>query len=174
MTGARVIRPVGTIILAACLVAASGAVAAGDVCVACDGPAASYRCQLAAPQGLERSGYSGRVAQYVCVTELAKHGGHASCSVRKDGFSTCLGELRIISLTGAVPESPQSPQAAAVEAAKPSAAPAGAKSEPPRTMVELAKRTSEASKQELQNTGRAVTGAMKKTWDCLATFFSQC
>ena len=176
--GATVSRSFRAAVAIAAVLAASAAAVAGEVCVTCNGPDANYRCQIESGGKLERAGE--RAAQYVCVTELARQGGHASCSVRRDGFPSCVGDLKIIDLTGQAPPPAPAPApavpAAAADAAPPgpAAAPAEAQSGPPKTMVELAKRTGEASKAELQKTGRAVGGAVQKTWDCLTSLFKQC
>ena len=158
-----------TALVIAGLLAAGRAWAAGEVCVTCKGPDASYRCKLEGSGALDPSRVGDRVAQFICVSELARRGGHESCSVRNDGFPTCVGELRAVGLTGPLPDAPPPAQPPAGAAAAETA-----KSEPPKTMVDLAKRTGEASKAELQKTGKAVEGAVKKTWDCLATLFTQC
>lgn len=144
---------------------------AQDVCVSCAGPDRTYRCQIAGAEGAAPVKHADKVAQFICISELARKGGHASCAVKRDGFSGCLGDLEVVRAGGqaAVPgvAGSATPPANDQTAAKPAEG-------PPKTMVELAKRTGEASKEQLDKTGAAVGGAMKKTWDCVSSFFTTC
>jgi hypothetical protein len=162
---------------------ATATVAAGqEVCVACTGPAKTYRCQIAAGEGQALLKRSDKLSQLACIAELSRRGGHDTCAVKRDGFSTCLGDVEIVSATSATPiaTTPSPSAEAAAGAPAPSPPPGqsanGAKSTegPPTTMVELARRTGEASKKQLDKTGDAVGGAMKKTWRCMTSLFTSC
>lgn len=158
------------IVLGVVLLAAPAA--AQDVCVTCAGPDRTYRCQIAGADGAAPVKHADKVAQFVCISELARKGGHSSCKVKRDGFSGCLGDLEVLKAGGAQPVAPGvagsvSPPTTDQGAVKPAEG-------PPKTMVELAKRTGEASKEQLDKTGAAVGGAMKKTWDCVSSFFTTC
>lgn len=148
----------------------TSAAAAQEICVACTKPDTIYRCQIAGAEGAGGVRFADRVAQYVCISELAKQGGHATCAVKRDGFSTCLGDIRVVQATSSGNE--PAVEAPGASAEKPQAA--APETGPPKTMLELAKRTGEASKEQMDKTGAALGGAMKKTWDCLTSVFSRC
>ncbi len=44
----------------------------------------------------------------------------------------------------------------------------------PKTVVELAERTAESSKEGISNAGKAIGSAAKKTWDCISSLFFEC
>lgn len=130
-------------------------------------------------------------AQLLCITELARSGGHASCSVRRTAGEQCLVEARTVMLpsgpdapppleagqplpvapeTGANPEGPVSPEAAAPDA-EPS----------PSAAAKIAKDAVDASSAGLKKAGEAVSNtaesagnAVQKTWDCVSSLFSDC
>lgn len=160
----------------ACLMVATPAVSQ-DICIVCEEPKATYRC---APQdGSVRAG-DVRLA-FSCITELARTGGHSSCGVSRKQAGPCDGPLRTVSVIG--PELPvvmgRPPEAdAGGIPASPVPPPVPAKAEkkpgPPDTVVELAKRTADSSKEQLKKAGDGVTGAAKKSWRCLTSFFKEC
>lgn len=149
------------------VVAAPVAAQAGEVCVVCADPGAVYRC-IADPK-LPAFRGSDKVLQYICVTELAKSGGHASCKVSGNGGEQCQGVERIVGSQGIEPPAPTQE----VQAPPPVPQPEQ-KDNPPKTLVDLAKRTKEQMDDDTRKTGQAVGGAFKKTWDCVATLFKQC
>ncbi|MEW5965177.1 MAG: hypothetical protein AB1749_16655 [Pseudomonadota bacterium] len=163
-------------------------------CVVCAGPDAVYRCQIdAVASGRREAG-----AQLVCITTLAKEGGHQSCSVRRAASEVCPGPLRIVALPegeangdGAGPAAPvvgSGPAPAATGAQQPAADQKGA----PQTVEALAKDaaqgsgaaiksvgetvsgTAKAAGQQIEKAGGAIAGAAKKTWGCIASLFSDC
>lgn len=151
--------------------------AAQEVCVQCDGPMGRYRCTIAELDKVGQFKGRAKAMEYVCVTELARIGRHERCRVNRDAGSVCLGEQRVLSLSG--------PSAAPAETAANGAVPAEdggrAKNEPPRTLVEAARNTMDLSKKtakdagdQISQAGEAVGGAVKKTWNCLVTLFSGC
>jgi hypothetical protein len=154
---------------------------AQEVCVQCDGPLATYRCQIADLDKVGQFRGRDRAIEYVCITELARQGRHDRCRVARDFGNVCLGDQRRLSWSA---------RANDVEA-KGAPAPDGAqgssenveseKSGPPRTLVEVARNTVEQSKktaksagEKIEKAGDAVGGAVKKTWNCLVSFFSVC
>lgn len=152
--------------------------ASEEVCVACSGPSAIYRCTI--DEASKIAGYRGgkRLLQVACITELAREGGHAECRVKRTGSEGCIGQDKAVSLMSSVEglaakldgeTSPQSPSAdedvAASEPPKPG---------PPKTVEELARRTASASKDQLQKTGNTVGDAMKKSWSCVTSLFKNC
>lgn len=155
----------------AALVTAAGIIPAGaaEVCVVCAEPSAVYRCMV----DVDKMNFKGsdKVLQYLCVTELAKAGKHGSCKYAQGTGPACLGEQRTVGLQGVegMPQ-PGSPEAAERDAQRAEAA----KNAPPKTLVELAKRTKDQVGEDAKATGEAVGGAMKKTWNCLTSLFSKC
>lgn len=74
------------------LVIAAGdipAARAGEICVACEGPAAAYRCEI---EGAAASGEGDGGLQFLCIKDIAQRRGHASCAVARQGGSGCTGE----------------------------------------------------------------------------------
>ena len=78
-------------------------------------------------------------------------------------------------------EAPQQTQGPDPAAAKPESDP----DEPPKTVVDMAKRANqqtaeqmkkagENAKEAVKTTGDAIGTATKKTWDCLTSLFKQC
>lgn len=151
-----------------------GAAPAGaeEICIVCEEPRTIYRC--AAQDGVTRAG-DVRLG-LACITEIARSGGHSSCSVSRRQPGTCQGALRSVAVGGLPPAvlGPP-PKEAAAPAMPPQAGPESkTKSGPPATVAELAKRTAETSKEQLKKAGDGVSGAAKKTWRCLSTFFKDC
>lgn len=149
----------------------------------CTGPEATYRCAVAEAAGSMPSAVlqrADRALKYLCAVELARQGHHEKCKARRQSAEPCIGPTRYVSLE----REPDVP---------PGAAGATPGSEgPPRTMLELARRTAGASEEQmkkagdavkgsassagekLEQAGDAVGGAMKKSWRCLASFFKDC
>lgn len=152
--------------------------AAQDVCIVCQDPNVTYRC--ASQDASVRAG-DVRLA-FSCITELAKSGGHSSCSVSRKQTGACEGVPKTVGVIGpdtpAVIGRPAAPTAP--DPAAPASPPATAeqkskkKDGPPDTVAELAKRTAESSKEQLKKAGEGVTGAAKKSWRCLTSFFKDC
>lgn len=174
----------------ACL-ALWSSVAAGvgqEVCVECSEPLTVYKCSIEKSDKIRHFGNSERIIRYGCVKALAKLGNHSSCRASQTSKGTCDGKpvqltvndlLKIpepteTTLSGGgnrTPVTNQGEQAPAGQAQKSDG--------PPRTMKELAENA--FSKQGLQDAGKsvneagkAVGGAVKKTWDCLTSLFSGC
>jgi hypothetical protein len=148
--------------------------AAQEICIVCEDPRSTYRC--AAQDAPTRPG-DVRLG-LVCITELAKTGGHSSCSVSRKQSGHCEGILKTVSVGGgevpavlgkpaASPPGPGPGASQPVPEAKP-------KTGPPETVAELAKRTAEGSKEQLKKAGDGVSGAAKKTWRCLTSLFKEC
>lgn len=163
-------------LLFAAALLASGAAHATEICVSCSGPEAVYRCTVDQSADVEAYRYGKRVLQFVCITELARQGNHGKCRVQR-GEGACIGIERSVALTAPLESegaavTPETPEADSLDAAQqPQEEP---KSGPPKTVEELARRTASSSKEQFQKTGDAVGGAMKKSWDCLKSWFTQC
>lgn len=80
-------------LIATALVAApSQRASAAEACVRCDNPFAIYRCQV------DRPGLPANASiALICITELAKRNGHATCGVSRDTGATCGGEIVTVS-----------------------------------------------------------------------------
>jgi hypothetical protein len=176
-------------------------VSAQEYCVTCTGPDAKYRCAIGGDASLAARTSRG---QLLCITELARTGHHASCSVGRTPEEPCEGEPRTVMFPaadgaapvlsdprsgagGALPAPAQAlPGTAASPGAPGTGAPAEAPAEaPPKTVEELAKQTVEASGNGLKkageavgntakSTGEAVGNAVSKTWKCMTSLFSDC
>jgi hypothetical protein len=95
---------------------------AQEYCVTCSGPEASYRCVIGGevPPAVRASS-----GQFLCITELAKAGGHLSCSAARGQATPCAGETRTVMYSLADPAGALAP------GAPPPAAPATGLSAPP-------------------------------------------
>ena len=146
---------------------------ANEICVSCSGPPAVYRCTVDDADGVARYKGGDRILQFICTTELSKAGGHQKCRTRRGSAEPCIGMERTVSLSGpidGIAAQAESDQSGTIEAA-----PAPDKSSaPPKTVEELARRTATASKDQLDKTGSAVGGAMKKSWNCMISLFQDC
>jgi hypothetical protein len=132
----------------------------------------------------------------VCIKELAKAGGHSSCSVPSSAPNPCPGVWKVVAAPADEPQAMPEPAGPAPDGTEPlpedtKAAPAQ-KPKVPSTVEELAKQTVQSSKEGLQQAGEAVSdtaekagdqvgkagsavsNAARKTWDCVKSFFSDC
>ena len=163
------------------LALAVGPAAAQEFCVACSDPPGVYRCVIdgAQPRG-------GQSLQLLCVTVMAKEGGHATCSVKRGTVFDCDGAVKRVPWTALEatprPQTPQSPDLP-VPPSKPAAAapPAPAPDAPPQTMVDLAKQANEKTVEQMKKAGESVKQAgesvkeaTKKTWECVFSLFTRC
>ena len=115
----------------------------------------------------------------LCVTAMAKEGGHATCSVKRGTVFDCDGAVKRIPWaaleTGPQPQAPEPPAAQPPPKPAPAAAPGPAAPEaPPQTMVDLAKQANEKTAEQMKKAGETVKEATKKTWDCVFSFFTRC
>lgn len=168
--------------------------AAQEFCVTCSGPDATYRCVIGGDATAAARSSRG---QFLCITELAKSGGHASCSAARGQATPCPGETRTVMFPAGADQvapplaetpAPLSPPMTPAVGAAP--APAVAPAQPPiphepqaveaptdgqpKTVEELAKKTGEAVTDSAQSAGNAVTNAVKKTWTCVTSLFGDC
>lgn len=117
---------------------ASDVVAAAEFCVSCETPDAHYKCVLPGPA----ADPSDTRLKLWCMTELAKAGNHASCSIDRQQQASCDGMMKSIALPpgntlGPAPTTPETAGARQPPALhanppqqQPSAAPAGQASKP--------------------------------------------
>jgi hypothetical protein len=166
--GARLLAPL-------LFVVATGA-HAQEYCVVCSEPRAVYRCVIdgAQPQG-------GQPLQMLCVTAMAKAGGHGACKVTRGTVFDCDGPVKRVPWAASTAPAGAPPQrdGAAVqpEGPRPDA--------PPDTVVEMARRANEQTSEQMKkagenisdgakSVGEAVGNATKKTWDCMTSLFTRC
>jgi len=167
---------------------------AQEFCVTCSAPDATYRCIVGGEPGIATTTSRG---QLLCITELARSGGHASCSVgRRTSTEPCQGEVRTVMFPSPPADVPPPPTEAQSQARPPEGQGAplaadGAALEPPppaeapQTVESLTKDTVQKSGEGLKKAGEAVTdtaqsagqaigNAAQKTWKCLSSLFSDC
>ncbi len=170
---------------------------AQEFCVTCASPEASYRCLIGGEAPMAARSSRG---QFLCITELAKAGGHASCSATRGQATPCPGETRTVMFTVgdpgasplettpmAAPPAPVAPLAPTKDISPVPLPPPGQQQPPahapqtteapgtpqepkPNAVENFAKKTGEA----ITDTGTAVGNAAKKTWDCVASLFGDC
>ena len=167
------------IVSAVVLGALAGRAEAQEYCVSCSEPSALYRCVI---EGARPGG--GQSLQLLCVTSMAKDGGHAACSVKRGTVFECDGPVKRVPWAGL--EAPAQAQETDPAAAKPDASAAKIEpdpnpNEPPKTVVDMAKRANEQTAEQMKKagenvktTGEAIGTATKKAWDCLFFLFKQC
>ena len=154
----------------------SGAAEARErACVTCTAPDAQYSCSLAPTEaGATSLSLSGAALKVRCIREIAQTYGHQSCKVSDTPLSTCAGTVHMISAqpngsdaaAGGAPAqpatSPQNPSAAAGNDA------------PPKTVVEMAKRSAGETQEQLEKSGKVVERAARQTWRCVTSLFTAC
>lgn len=160
---------------AAAALALSGPCAAAlDFCITCTAPDAHYLCRMDSPSANPRD----LRLQLLCISQLAEIGSHASCSIDNPRPQTCHGVLRVVEAPQDM--APPPPAAAAQTAPAPAVEPTGAAAEtvvskealepqPPPSNPAPAKAGG-----VMEQTGRALSNAAKKTWKCLSTLFGDC
>jgi hypothetical protein len=166
--------------LGSLVISVAGEAAAQEYCVACTEPNGLYRCVIdrAQPRG-------GQSLQMLCVTAMAKNGGHATCSVKRATVFECDGAVKHVPWaaldSGPQPETPLPPAVQPAPKPVPATAPSPAPDAPPQTMVDLAKQANEKTVEQVKKAGEtvkqageSVKEATKKTWDCVFSFFSRC
>lgn len=158
-------------------VVAGGRAQAGEFCVSCAGPDAHYACTF---DGAAADPGDAGLKLY-CITELAKSGKHASCSVDRTQPKPCLGEVKRLAMPDGYQPAPAPVAAPATEPSKPAAhppaAPAPGKSAadnpapqtdaPPKTVKEMVEKgTTDAGKtleKGLETSGETAVDAAKTT-----------
>lgn len=143
---------------------------AAEYCVSCVSPDVSYRCEVGGPDTkADPRGW------LLCITELARTGGHESCSVERGAAPPCPGIHKVLAAP-AGPPSDVPPFEVEVPPPDPPAKPPadaaaverdGATTKGPRTVEELASETYEASKEGLKKAGESVSGAAQKAGEAV-------
>jgi len=146
---------------------------AAEFCVTCDTPAAHYKCVLPGPAG---NPGDARLKIW-CMTELAKAGNHASCTVDRQAQSGCDGEVKQLALPGGyevdlappaaaehIPAEQQPPPAAAAGQPVPPAQTDVPKTQnPPATVKEAVEKGVESTEKAIGDTEHAAAEAAKAT-----------
>ena len=160
-------------------VQAASPASATEFCVSCDGPDAHYACTY---DGITADPGDSRL-QLFCITELAKSGKHASCSVDRAQKSPCAGEPRKLATPGGydlgtatVAEPPADTPADTVEpAAKTAPTPAAPKTQaatetkvpkteaPPKTVEEMVEKSAESASKAITQSNEKVGEAASAT-----------
>jgi hypothetical protein len=167
-------RGLAGVVLAVATVVVAGRAEAQEYCVACTEPTAVYRCVI---EGARPGG--SQPLQVLCVTTMAKEGRHATCAIKRGTVFECDGPVKRVPWASI--EAPQQAKGADQAEAKPEADP----NEPPKTIVEMAKRANEQNAQQMKkanddvkekvtSTGQAIGDATKKSWDCMISLFKNC
>jgi len=87
------------IIVASCLcLSITASLRAGEVCVACEKPAATYRCTFEEPTRNRKFQVGDLVQDEVCTKVLAMQGPHEGCKILPDAAQTCDGLARTVTL----------------------------------------------------------------------------
>ena len=187
-----------TLAISAVFLPLGGTLASGtEYCVSCETPDAHYACTF---DGISGDPGDTRLKLF-CITEMAKAGKHASCSVDRAQKSPCPGDIKKLAMPDGYDLSP--PAAMPAGTAKPEAPPGtgvpspkttGNETEvpktnaPPKTVQEMVEKGSAATSKALEpateiakssgsaigKAGKAVGDAAKKTWTCITSLFGDC
>ena len=178
--------------LAGVVVAAMGSAAMAQsqqVCVDCSGPAASYACSVLESDKVAHSRNSGRALEFICISELAKAGGHQSCRASRDFVGPCIGQPRLLDLSrpssqSAVVTDPNSEtepiKPASTEPRPPETLEAVAREAVAKSQAQLSetdrkmKAAAQSAGAEIEKAGTAVGDVVKKSVGCLVTLFTKC
>jgi hypothetical protein len=167
-----------SLLLVVSLAAATHHAQAQQACVRCDNPFAIYNCQVEGP-GVPANA----PVHLLCMTELAKRYGHATCAVSRNETGECTGQLVTVTPSPDAPIPQALPPALAVspddqlEAAPGDETETGELEAPaeepaeegnPKTVEELAKQTAKASQEGLKKAGEGVADVAKKAGDGVA------
>ena len=167
----------------------STAVAAENraICVQCLEPDVAYRCEVNASPQHQAFLANEKLKRLACIRHIANASGHAVCKVSKDQPVDCAGQSYSVDISqmaqSYVNRVPSSVRNSFVGPAPAQGSSEGDrdKDDPPKTVVEMAKRTAENSRKQLENAGAAVkdagnfvSGTVKQTWTCLASLFQDC
>lgn len=162
-----------------CACACGGEAAAQEYCVACTSPAAQYRCVIEGAQP-----HGGQPLQMLCITAMAREGGHATCAVKRGTVFDCDGPVKRVPWAALNAPQPQAAQPPPPPASAPQQ-PASDPQAPPKTMLDLAKRANEQTAKDMRDAndkmkdnaksvGDKMGAATKKTWDCMISLFTRC
>lgn len=169
----RFFGQVSSLVLGLICCAMTGRAVAQEYCVSCTEPNAVYRCVI---EGAQPGG--SQPLQVLCITTMAKQGGHATCSVKRGTVFDCDGPVKRIPWAALnAPPAPAPGQQTAVQpppAPGPTADTKPDGGEPPKTVLEMAKRANEKTAAQLKQANEKMKAQAKKTWECVSSFFTRC
>jgi hypothetical protein len=85
------------IVAACCILGASHALEAGEVCIVCEGPVATYRCTFEQSARDHQIDLGDAAQTHVCESVLKNAGGHKSCK-NIQGPEPCNGSPRTVTV----------------------------------------------------------------------------
>jgi hypothetical protein len=139
-------------------VALPSAATAGEACIPCTGPAATYRCAVEEGGRLDKISGGDKALAQICIKVLTKTGPHEKCEAGGADEKTCAGGTpKVITLT-------EFQQALA-----------GGDGYAPDTKVEgVIPGATRVATESLENAGSAISTSARKSWDCVASLFKDC
>jgi hypothetical protein len=167
------------------VVIASDIASAQGVCVECREPDRNYRCSIKDAERVQGIRGSAKAIEFLCIQEIARANGHQSCRAGTSYAGPCIGQAYDIDLSKAAPpdgdQATKQPMPGAPDPEAPASVAVPARKGPPQTLEEVARETVSKSKEQIsaadenmKKAGDAVGGAVKKTWNCVASLFSRC
>ena len=131
---------------------------AGEVCIPCTGPAATYRCALEEGGKLDKVAGGDKALAQICIKILTKTGPHEKCDTDGADEKACAGATRkVVTLTDF------------------QQALAGGQGYAPDTKVEgVIPGATRVATESLENAGSAISTSARKSWDCVASLFKDC
>ena len=139
----------------------AAAASAQEVCVTCSDPDVSYKCSIKDSEKASNVRGANKAIEFLCITELARQGGHRSCRASRDYVGPCIGQPRQIDLArSTVPQGPAVDNGTQEET-KPAEEPRRAAGQPPRTLEEMAREGAQKSKQQLEAADQSMKQAAK-------------
>ncbi len=85
--------------LAIVAIACPGLASAGELCVVCAKPDATYRCTVDQSTQFAKFKFGEEVQGHICTKVLAKKGSHEHCTVVQNASAACDGLPRTITFT---------------------------------------------------------------------------
>lgn len=142
--------------IAPLLIVWSASAAAGDICISCQGPAATYTCTIEKSEKIDQFPDAQRFLERVCKKALTKKGKHEKCEVLRSA-SPCQGAIVSLGksdLKDALIKGDTDGSSSKVEGLLPGA--------------------QRMATEGLEKTGEAIKGSAKTTWDCVLSLFTAC
>lgn len=158
--------------------------ASADLCVSCNGPAATYLCIVKKAEEISTFAGDKAIAK-ICIKVLKASGSHGSCQVAEPKGGQCTGTPRTIgwrevkdALAGK--DSDPSPAKTTAPAPPPAAkqpiqdADSKHSSAAPPQPKSLEPTASPAPPDPEPTLGEKIKGSAEKTWHCVSSFFGNC
>lgn len=136
---------------------------AQEVCVTCSDPDVSYKCSVKDAEKASQVRGATKALEFLCITELARQGGHRSCRASRDYVGPCLGQQRQIDVTRSSEPQGQTAGTEPPDAERPAEEPRRAAGQPPRTLEEMAREGMQKSKQQFDAVDTSMKQAAKDT-----------